>query len=66
MRNYEKFDLSFSPICKYSSIFSQIQKSFGLSVFGFDLFDICQISIWSLSNIWEIQTHIQTSNSKVK
>jgi hypothetical protein len=36
MRIYKYFDLSFSPISKYSFIFGLIQISIGLSVFGFD------------------------------
>jgi hypothetical protein len=38
-RNYDNLwdDLRFLPICYYSIIFGLIQKSFGLSVFGFDL-----------------------------
>ncbi len=52
MRIYEYFDLSSSLICYYSFLFGLIWKSFGLSVFDFDLFYKWQIGIQSLSYIW--------------
>jgi len=42
----------FSPFCYYSFILGQIQKSFDLLVFRFDLFDKWQRGIRSLSNSW--------------
>ncbi len=51
MRIYKQFDPSFSLICYYSYIFSQLRISIGLSVFRFIANEYQQRAIQLLSTI---------------
>ncbi len=67
-RNYQylgEFTNIFSPILYYSLIFSLLQISIGLSVFGFIANEYKQITIRSLSTIRYIQSGIRWAKPKV-
>ncbi len=65
MRIYKSFDPSFSPICYYSFIFSLLQISIGLSVFGFIANEYKQIAIRLLLTIQNIRSAIPWGIMKV-
>jgi hypothetical protein len=58
-RIYKQFDPSFSLVCYYSFIFSLLQISIGLLVFGFVANEYQRRAIRSLSTIRNIRSAIQ-------
>jgi hypothetical protein len=61
MRIFESL-ISVFPRIANIHLYSVLFENLGLSVFQFNLFDKLQLSIWSLTNIQTIRTHIRFLN----